>query len=75
MNVKDALIAKRLLKRACPMNADLMIVIDHHSVQQIDIVLDCEHKWDSRNSQPPSSSNAVGQSGPIHTSPHTPIGS
>jgi hypothetical protein len=70
MNVKNALIAKRLPKRACPMNADLMIVIDHHSVQQIDIVLDCEHKWDSRNSQPLSSSNAVRQSG---LSTHHPI--
>ena len=41
MNITDALIAKRLPKRACAVDADLMIAIGHHLVQQIDIVLDC----------------------------------
>ena len=41
MNIADALIAKRLPKRACAVDADLMIAIGHHLVQQIDIVPDC----------------------------------
>ncbi len=41
MNITDALIAKRLPKRACAVDADLMIAIGDHLVQQIDIVLDC----------------------------------